>query len=103
MILVFYKLNSAIESGTKPDALGSKPCHWTSTLKAAMVNARRASKYAQNRCMTLLKWQTKVSIESTVSTKHAVLPLAPLTQFQVAGIPLRGMESGITQDNHAFF
>ena len=26
-ILVFYKLNSAIERGTKPDALGCKPCH----------------------------------------------------------------------------
>src|SRR6266851_10423677 len=32
-ILVFYKLNSAIESGTKPDALGWKPCHWTSTFE----------------------------------------------------------------------
>src|SRR5262249_9750244 len=40
--LVFYKLNSAIERGTKPDALGWNPCHWTSTLKAAIVNARRA-------------------------------------------------------------
>src|SRR6266436_5249280 len=68
MILVFYKLNSAIESGTKPDTLGRKPCHWTSTLKAAMVKARRAWKYSQPRCMTRLKWQTSVSIESTVST-----------------------------------
>src|SRR5437870_12957619 len=33
--------------------------------------------------------------------EHAVLPLAALTQFQVAGIPLRGMEAGITQDDHA--
>ena len=41
-ILVAYKLNSAIERGTKPDVVGSKPCHWTSTLKAAMVNAKRA-------------------------------------------------------------
>jgi len=30
IVLVFYKQNSAIESGTKPDALGWKPCHWTS-------------------------------------------------------------------------
>src|SRR5262245_802743 len=37
--------------GTKPDALGRKPCHWTSTLKAAMVKASRAWKYAQPRCM----------------------------------------------------
>jgi hypothetical protein len=36
-MIVFYKLNSAIERGTKPDALGWKPCHWTNTLKAAMV------------------------------------------------------------------
>jgi hypothetical protein len=41
-ILVFYRLNSAIERDTKPDKLGWKPCHWTSTLKAAMVKARRA-------------------------------------------------------------
>src|SRR5216683_2181969 len=27
--------------------------------------------------------------------KHAVLPLAALTQFEVAGIPLRGMETGV--------
>ena len=26
---------------------------------------------------------------------HAVLPLAALTQFQVAGIALRGMEAGV--------
>src|SRR5215813_9192643 len=65
--LVFYKLNSAIERGTKPDALGWNPCHWTSTLKAAIVNASRAWKYSQTRCMTFLKWQTNVSIESTVS------------------------------------
>jgi len=41
-LLVFYRLNSAIERGTKPDQLGRKPCHWTSTLKAAMVKARQA-------------------------------------------------------------
>ena len=41
VMLAFYRLNSAIERGTKPDALGSKPCHWTRTLKAAMVKARR--------------------------------------------------------------
>src|SRR6266568_1607394 len=35
--------------------------------------------------------------------EHTVLPLAALTQFEVAGIPLRGMEGGITQDNHLFF
>src|SRR5712691_10169500 len=32
--------------------------------------------------------------------EHAVLPLPALTQFQVAGIPLRGMEAGVAQDNH---
>ena len=35
--------------------------------------------------------------------EHTVLPRAALTQFEVAGIPLRGMEGGITQDNHLFF
>ena len=32
--------------------------------------------------------------------QHPILPLAALTQFQVAGIPLRGMEAGVAQDNH---
>src|SRR4030095_433008 len=35
--------------------------------------------------------------------QHTVLPLAALTQFEVAGIPLCGMESRITQDNHLVF
>jgi hypothetical protein len=35
--------------------------------------------------------------------QHAILPLATLTQFEVAGIALRGMEGGITEDNHLFF
>src|SRR6266851_1188562 len=32
--------------------------------------------------------------------QHPVLPLPALTQFQGAGIPLRGMEAGVAQDNH---
>src|SRR5215217_30716 len=32
--------------------------------------------------------------------EHPVLPLAALTQFEVGGIALGGMEGGITQDNH---
>src|SRR4029453_4258355 len=32
--------------------------------------------------------------------EHAVLPLAALTQFEVAGIALRGMEGGVAQDDH---
>jgi hypothetical protein len=35
--------------------------------------------------------------------EHPVLPLAPRTQFEIARIALRGMEAGVTQDNHAFF
>src|SRR6266436_2755183 len=35
--------------------------------------------------------------------QHAVLPLTALTQFEVGGLPLSGMEAGMTQDNHAFF
>src|SRR6266478_7656641 len=31
--------------------------------------------------------------------EHAVLPLPALTQFEICGIALRGMEAGITQDN----
>ena len=31
-VLVFYRLNSAIERGTKPEALGTRPDHWTNTL-----------------------------------------------------------------------
>src|SRR5436309_15825062 len=33
--------------------------------------------------------------------QHALLPLSPLTQFEVTRIALRGMEAGVTQDNHA--
>src|SRR5262245_49057053 len=32
--------------------------------------------------------------------QHTVLPFAALTQFEVGGIALRGMEAGVTQDNH---
>src|SRR5690242_17070384 len=35
--------------------------------------------------------------------EHAVLPLAPLTEFEVGGIALRGMEGGITENDHLFF
>src|SRR2546425_4651481 len=33
--------------------------------------------------------------------QQAVLPLATLTQFEVGGIALGGVEAGITQDDHA--
>ena len=32
--------------------------------------------------------------------QHAVLPLPARTQFEIAGIPCRGMEAGIAQDKH---
>src|SRR5712691_4245872 len=35
--------------------------------------------------------------------QHAVLPLAALTQFEIARIALRGMEAGVTQDHHLCF
>src|SRR5882724_3308353 len=35
--------------------------------------------------------------------QHTVLPLAALTQFEIGRIPLRGMEAGVAQDNHALF
>src|SRR5215813_1789869 len=34
---------------------------------------------------------------------HTVLPLPPLTPFEVGGIAFHGMEGGSTQDNHALF
>src|SRR6266850_7974130 len=33
--------------------------------------------------------------------EHTVLPLTALTQFEVGGIALRRMETGVAQDNHA--
>src|SRR5262252_36296 len=33
--------------------------------------------------------------------EHTVLPLAALTQFQVGGVAVRGMEARVTQDDHA--
>src|SRR5262249_10868793 len=35
--------------------------------------------------------------------EHTILPLAPLTQFEIRGIALRGMEARITEDYHLFF
>src|SRR5262245_32844792 len=35
--------------------------------------------------------------------QHAVLPLTALTEFEIARIAFRGMEAGVTQDNHLFF
>lgn len=32
--------------------------------------------------------------------QHAILPLAPLTQFEIRRIALGSMEASITQDNH---
>ena len=32
--------------------------------------------------------------------EHAVLPLPALTEFEVGGVALGGMETGITQNNH---
>ena len=32
--------------------------------------------------------------------QHAILPLPALTEFEVGGIALGGMETGIAQDNH---
>jgi hypothetical protein len=32
--------------------------------------------------------------------EHPVLPLPALTQFEIRGIPLRGMEAGVAQDDH---
>src|SRR5437016_5325994 len=32
--------------------------------------------------------------------QHTILPLAPLTQFEIRGIALGRMEASITQDNH---
>ena len=57
-LLVFDKLNSASERGTKPDAWGRQPCHWSSPLQAAMVNASQAWQAPQPRCMPFLPWQT---------------------------------------------
>src|SRR5438876_9577872 len=35
--------------------------------------------------------------------EHTVLPLATLTQFEIAPIALGGIETGVTQDNHLVF
>jgi len=59
-----------MERGTKPDAVGRKPCHWTNTWQAAMANASRAWQYTQTRCMTFVQWQTTVSIDNTISTSR---------------------------------
>src|SRR5436190_23433164 len=32
--------------------------------------------------------------------EHTILPLAPLTQFEIRGIALGSMEAGVAQDDH---
>jgi hypothetical protein len=70
MVVISYKLNSAMERSTKPDAFSRKPCHGTRTGKAALVHASRAWTYAQTRGIAFLQWLTSVSSESTVSTRR---------------------------------
>src|SRR5262249_11656353 len=93
-------LPALIERGTKPDALGRKPCHRTSTLKAAMVKAKRAWKIGPAPMHDLFEMADERQHGEPRLDEHPVLPLPALTQFEIGGIALRGMEAGITQDNH---
>src|SRR6266516_1868764 len=101
MVLVYYRPKLAMERGTKPDALGTRPYHCTNTLKAAIVKARRAWKDAQTRCHHLLEVADQRQHREHRLYQHTILPLPTLAQFEVRRIPLRGMEAGITQDDHA--
>ena len=65
-----------------------------------MVHATRARKEAHTRCPIFLLWKTVVSIDNTVSTKHARVPGATRTDFQVAGIARLRMKTCIRQDHH---
>ena len=57
-----------------------------------MVNASRAWKYAQTRCMTFLKWQTSVSIERTVSTS---IRSSYSPRFYLLGLVLLILAAGV--------
>src|SRR5260370_206665 len=52
-----------------------------------MVNASRARKYAHTRCVNLLKWQTKVNIESTVSRPQREAKAAGVVMLAPGGNP----------------
>jgi hypothetical protein len=52
-----------------------------------MVKARRAWKDAQTRCITLLKWSTTVSMESTVSTRMRSSHAPRRHSLRLAGSP----------------
>src|SRR5262245_23524138 len=49
----------------------------------------------------LFKMANKRQHREDCLDEHTVLPFAALTQFQVGGVAVCGMEARVTQDNHA--
>src|SRR2546428_12555450 len=66
MVLGYYKLNSAIERGTKPDAWGRKPCHCTRTFNApcCIVHPLREQSHSTP-LQHLLVWMLSVAVTSS--------------------------------------
>src|SRR5262249_8956105 len=86
MVLVDYRLNSAMDRRTMFSSSISRP-HRAKRLNAAIVHAMRARKYAHTRWPTFLLWKTVVSIDNTVATIIRVFQVPRGQTFMLAGSP----------------
>ena len=82
-----------MERGTKPDALGWKPCHYQH-IEGGHGEREPGVKICPDPVHDLFAMADERQHRQHRLDEHTVLPLAALTQFEVAGIPLRGMEGG---------
>src|SRR5215831_17340182 len=87
MVLVDYRLNSAMDRRTRFSSSISRPQR-AKRLHAAIVHATRARKYAHTRWPTFLLWKTVVSIDNTVSTTIRVFQVPRGQTFMLAGSPV---------------
>jgi hypothetical protein len=87
----------------KPDALGRKPCPWTSTVQAGHGAREPGLARRPDPIHDLFAMADERQHREHRPDEHPVLPHAALTQFEVGGITLSSMETGVAQDEHAFF
>src|SRR5712691_4567484 len=101
MVLIFYKLSSAIERGTKPDVEGWQPCPGTRTGKAARGNASRAGQDAHTRGMPCLPCLINVSRERPVATSLRSGHAPRGHSVRGVGAPSAAWQAPRTQPQHA--
>jgi len=85
---VFYKLNSAIERGTKARRIGLEPVPLNQHIEGGYGGTRAAPENTPSPdASPSSNGQTSVKHREHRLHQHPVLPLSARTQFQVAGIP----------------